>query len=145
MSDEDRAIARRLRTDAGRDRAFDGGAIAAGLCPSILAIFVAIAGPTPASVSLAAATACLLGGGAVAGYLSRPDVRGGVQGAAVVVLTAGLMLAVAVSTTFGDGSPRRVPLVFAYDALSAPEFGLLVAFAGIAGALAGEFGTLLRG
>lgn len=145
MSDEDRAIARRLRTNPGGDRVLDGGAVAAGLLPAILAVFVAIVGPTPESVSLTVTTASLLGGGAVAGYLSRPDVRGGVQGAAVVVLTAGLMLAVAVSTTFGDGSPRRVPLVFAYDALSAPEFGLLVAFAGIAGALAGEVGALLRG
>lgn len=144
MSDEDRAIARRLRTDDERDRLLDGGAVAAGLCPSLLATFVSIAGPTPARVSLTVATACLLCGGAVAGYLSDPDVRAGVQGLAVAVCTVGLMLAVAVSTTFGSGSPLRVPLVFAHDALSPIEFALVVALAGIAGALAGEFGTRLR-
>lgn len=144
MSDEDPAIARRLRTDAGRDRLFDGGAVAAGLLPSVLAVFLAIVGPTPEEVSLAVTTACLLGGGAVAGYLSRPDVRAGAQGVAVVACAAGLMLAVAVSTSFGDGSPLRVPLVFAYDALSTLEFAAIVALAGIAGALAGELGTRLR-
>lgn len=144
MSDEDRAIARRLRTDAGGDRVLDGGAVAAGLLPSLLAVFVAIVGPTPEGVSLAVTTASLLGGGAVAGYLSRPGVRGGVQGVAVVACAAVLMGAVAVSTSFGEGSPLRVPLVFAYDALPAVEFGLLIALAGIAGALAGELGAQLR-
>lgn len=144
MSDEDPAIARRLRTEASRDRVLDGGAVAAGLLPSVLAVFVAIVGPTPEGVSLAVATLSLLGGGAVAGYLARSDVRGGVQGVAVVACAAVLMLAVAVSTSFGDGSPLRVPLVFAYDALSAIEFAALVALVGIAGALAGELGTHLR-
>lgn len=144
MSDADPPIARKLRSGAGPRRAIDGGAVAAGLCPSILAMFLAIAGPTPAGVRLVVTTACLLCGGAVAGYLSRPDTRGGVQGLAVVVLAAGLMLVVAVSTTVGTGSPLRVPLVFAHDALSASEFGLVVALAGIAGTLAGELGTRLR-
>lgn len=144
MSDEDRAIARRLRTDVGGDHALDGGAVAAGLLPAILAVFVAIVGPTPESVSLTVTTASLLGGGAVAGYLSRPGVRGGVQGVAVVACAAVLMLAVGVSTSFGEGSPLRVPLVFAYDALSAIEFAALVALAGIAGALAGELGAQFR-
>ena len=144
MSDEDPAYARRLRTDAGFERRIDGGAIAAGLCLSLLAVFLTIAGPMPGSVSLGITATCILAGGALAGYLSRSDARGGIQGIGVVVFTAGLMLAVAVSTTYGAGSPLRVPLVFAYDALSTPAFVLLLALAGIAGALAGELGTHLR-
>jgi hypothetical protein len=144
MSDEDRAISRRLRTDASRDRVLDGGAVAAGLLPSVFATFLAIVGPTPESVSLTVTTLSLLGGGVLAGYLSEVDVHAGVQGVAVVVCAAGLMLAVAVSTSFGEGSPLRVPLVFAYDVLSTPEFAVLAALVALAGALAGELGTRLR-
>jgi hypothetical protein len=145
MSDEDPpAYARRLRADARSDRAIDGGAVAAGLCPSVLAVFLSIAGPTPGSVSLGITTTCLLCGGILAGYLSRPGASGGVQGVAVVVLTAGLMLAVAASTALADGSSLRVPLVFAYDALALPSFALLLVLAGAFGGLAGEVGTRLR-
>lgn len=145
MSDEDPpAYARRLRADTRSERPIDGGAIAAGLCPSVLAIFLSIAGPTPGSVSVGVTTSCLLGGGVLAGYLSRPGARGGVQGVAVVALTAGLMLAVAASTSLADGSSLRVPLVFAYDVLAPASFALLVVLAGAFGGLAGEIGSRLR-
>lgn len=144
MSDEEPPLARRRRASAG-GRVIDGGAIAAGLCPSLLAIFVAIAGPTPAGVNLGVTTACLFGGGTLAGYLARPGLRGALQGIAVVVLAAGLMLAVAASTSLGEGSPLRVPLVFAYDALAPAEFALAVGLVGAAGALGGELGVRIRG
>ena len=104
MSDEDPAYARKLQSNSGRARALDGGAVAAGLCFGVLAIFVSIAGPLTTEVRLAFTTLCLLCGGVTAGYLTRPDASGALQGAVVTLCTAGLMAAVSISVSVGEGS-----------------------------------------
>lgn len=146
MSDEDPApaYARKLRAKAGSTRAFDGGAVAAGLCFGVAATFVAIAGPPSAVIGFGVTVTCLLAGGALAGYLARPTARGGLQGVGVVACTVGLMVAVAVSTSLGSGSPERVPLVAAHSGLSTIGFVAVLALAVVLGGLAGELGAYAR-
>ncbi len=146
MSDEDPvpAYARKLRAGPGPDRPLDGGAIAAGLCFGVLATFVAIAGPPSVVIGLGVTVACLLAGGVFAGYLARPTVRGGLQGIGVVTCTAGLMVAVAVSTSLGSGSPGRVPLVAIYSGLDTATFVAVLALTLVLGGLAGKLGARVR-
>jgi hypothetical protein len=144
MSDEDPAYARKLQSNSGRARALDGGAVAAGLCFGVLAIFVSIAGPLTTEVRLAFTTLCLLCGGVTAGYLTRPDASGALQGAVVTLCTAGLMAAVSISVSVGEGSLFRVPLVLVYETLSTVGFGALLALSVCFGALAGALGTRIR-
>lgn len=144
MNDEDPAYARRLRAESRKKRPIDGGAVAAGLCFGVLAIFVSIAGPLSAELRLGFTTLCLLCGGIVAGYLTRPSASGALQGIMVTLCTAGLMAAVSVSVSVGAGSTSRVPLVLAYEALSTSGFVAVGALAVCLGALAGELGFRLR-
>ncbi|MCL7416380.1 MAG: hypothetical protein M8354_00875 [Halalkalicoccus sp.] len=144
MSDEDPAYARRLRTEDGRTRVFDGGAVAAGVCFGVFAVFVSIAGPLSAAVRLSVTAFCLFFGGIAAGYLTRPTASGAVQGVAVVCCTAVLMVAVSVSMTYGIGSLSRVPLVLAYETLSTAAFIAFGLLALCFGALSGELGVRLR-
>lgn len=144
MSDEDPAYARKRRSRMGTNRAIDGGAIAAGLCFGVLAIFVSIAGPLSGAVRLTVTTVGLFCGGLTAGYLTRPTASGALQGAAVVCCTAGLMVAVAVSLAFGTGSVSRVALVLAYETLSTPSFAAVGTLAVCLGALSGALGVRLR-
>lgn len=144
MNDEDPAYVRKLRTDSGRTKALDGGAVAAGLCFGVLAIFVSIAGPLTTEVRLAFTTLCLLCGGVTAGYLTRQGASGALQGAFVTLFTVGLMAAVSVSVSFGAGSLFRIPLVLVYETLSTTGFALLLALSVCFGALAGALGTRLR-
>lgn len=146
MSDKDPvpAYARKLRTETGPDRPLDGGAIATGLCFGVFATFVAIAGPPSVVIGLGVTVACLLAGGVFAGYLARPTVRGGLQGIGVVTCTAGLMVAVAVSTSLGSGSPGRVPLVAIYSGLDTATFVAVLALTLVLGGLAGKLGARVR-
>ncbi|KYH26201.1 hypothetical protein HAPAU_12960 [Halalkalicoccus paucihalophilus] len=145
MSDEDPAYARRPRTEGGRARAIDGGAVAAGLCFGVFAVFVSTAGPLSAGFRLSFTALCLFCGGLVAGYLTHTSSSGAVQGVAVVLGTAGLMVAVSVSMTYGIGSLSRVPLVLAYETLSTAAFVAFGLLALCFGALSGELGVRLRG
>ncbi|WP_122089032.1 hypothetical protein [Halalkalicoccus subterraneus] len=144
MNDDEPAYARKLRSRPGKSHPLDGGAIAAGLCFGVLAILVSIAGPLSAAVRLSITAFCLFFGGITAGYLTRPTASGAVQGIAVVCCTAGLMVAVSVSVSIGAGSLLRVPLVFAYDALSVPAFAALGLLSLCFGVLSGAFGARLR-
>lgn len=144
MSDEDPAYARKLRSMDGGKRMLDGGAVAAGLCFSVVAIFVSIAGPLATGFRLAFTTLCLFCGGATAGYLARPTASGALHGSIVTVFTGGLMAAVSVSISMGNGSLSRVPLVLIYEALSTVGFTAFVALAVCFGALAGELGVRFR-
>lgn len=144
MSDDEPAYARKLRSHSGRSHPLDGGAVAAGLCFGVFAIFVSIAGPLSAAVRLSVTALCLFFGGIAAGYLTHPTASGAVQGVAVVCCTAGLMVAVSATISIGTGSLLRVPLVLAYDALSVPAFAALGLLALCFGALSGELGVRLR-
>lgn len=143
MSDEDPAYARRLRTGSGRTRVFDGGAIAAGLCFGVFAVFVSIAGPLSTAFRLWFTMFCLFCGGLIAGYLARKSAFGAAQGVAVVLCTAGLMVAVSVSISIGTGSLSRVPLVVAHETLSTTAFATFGLIAVCFGALSGELGARL--
>ncbi|ADJ14328.1 hypothetical protein [Halalkalicoccus jeotgali] len=145
MSDEDPAYARKPRSRSGADRAIDGGAVAAGLCFGVFATFVSIVGPLSGAARLSVTALCLVCGGLAAGYLTRPTASGALQGALVVCSTAGLMAAVSMSMTYGLGSPRRVPLVLAYETLAPPAFAALGTLAVCLGALSGTLGVGLRG
>ncbi|MCH7660093.1 MAG: hypothetical protein IH933_05775 [Euryarchaeota archaeon] len=144
MNDEDPAYARKLQSNSGRARAFDGGAVAAGLCFGVFAILVSIAGPLTTEIRLVFTTLCLFCGGVTAGYLTRRGASGALQGAVVTLLTAGLMAAVSVSISVGAGSLFRVPLVLAYETLSTVGFAALLGLSVCFGALAGALGTRLR-
>lgn len=144
MSDEDPTYTRQRRSRPGANRAIDGGAIAAGLCFGVFAIFVSIAGPLTTGFRFGFTTLCLLSGGIVAGHLTRPTASGALQGVAVTVCTAGLMAAVSVSISIGAGSLSRVPLVAAYELLSIPAFAAVLMLAIGFCALAGGLGARLR-